>query len=91
VVAEVACRHDSKRADGRKGAGLRAPQGVLAVPGIADDLSVRPARQVEVPHEHVSRIEALVSISRVAVALEASRVTVAIAGIVTRVVVSRTS
>jgi hypothetical protein len=90
VVAEVACRDDSKRADGRKGAGFRAPQGVLAVPGIVDDLSVRPARQVEVPHEHVSRIEALVSISRVAVALESSRVIVPISAITFRVVVSRT-
>jgi len=55
-----------------------------------DDLSVRSARQVEVPHEHVTRIAALVSIARVAVALGLSRVIVAIAGILFRVVVSRT-
>jgi hypothetical protein len=90
VLAEIACGDDSERPDARKGAGLRAPQGVLAVPGIVDDLSVRSARQVEVPHEHVPRIEALVSIARVAVALETSRVILAIAGIVFRVVVSRT-
>ena len=70
MVAKVACRDDPKRADGREGAGFRAPQGVLAVPGIVDDLSVRSARQVEVPHEHVARIESLVSIARVAIAFQ---------------------
>src|SRR5713226_3456725 len=63
VVAEVACRDDPKRADGRQGAGFRAAQRVLAVPSIVDNLPVRSARQVEVPHKHVSRIAVLVSIT----------------------------
>jgi hypothetical protein len=63
--------------------------GVLPVSGVVDDLSVRSARQVELPHEHVPRIEAFVSVARVAVALKPSGV-VAISGIVFRVVVSRT-
>jgi hypothetical protein len=55
-----------------------------------DNLPFRSARQVELPHEHVPRIEALVSMPRVAVALDPSRVIVAFSGIVFRVVVSRT-
>jgi hypothetical protein len=90
VVAEVVCRDDPKRSDRREGPGFRAPQGALAILGIVDDLSVRSARQVEVPHEHVSRIVALVSIARVAITLQPSRVIVTISGIVLRVVVSRT-
>jgi hypothetical protein len=87
VVAKIACRDDAKRANGRQRARFRATQRVLAVPGIVDDLSVGPTRQVEVPHEHVPRIEAFVSI---AVALDLSGVIVAISGIVFPVVVSRT-
>jgi hypothetical protein len=56
-----------------------------------DYLSVRSPRQVEVAHEHVPRVEASVSIARVAVALDASGVIVAFLGIVFRVVVSRTA
>jgi hypothetical protein len=63
VVAKVARRDDAKRTNGRQGARFRASQGVLAVPGIVDDLSVRSTRQVKVPHEHVPRIEAFVSIA----------------------------
>jgi hypothetical protein len=48
VVAEIACRDDPKRADRRQGAGFRAPQAVLAVPGIVDNLPVSSARKVEV-------------------------------------------
>jgi hypothetical protein len=91
VVAKVARRDDPKRADGRQRARFRAPQGVLAIPSIVDDLSVRSTRQVKVPHEHVPRVEASVSIARVAVALDPSRVIVAISRmIVFRVVISRT-
>jgi hypothetical protein len=90
VVAKVACRHDPKRADGRERAGFRSPQRVLTVSGIVDDLSVRSARQVEVPHEHVPRIAAQVSITRVAVALDL-RLIAAISRIVFRMVVSRTA
>jgi hypothetical protein len=90
VVAKVACRDDPKRADGRQRAGFRAPQGVLAVPSIVDDLSVRPTRQVKLPHEHVPRIVAFVSMARAAVALDPLRVIVAFSGVVFRVVVSRT-
>jgi hypothetical protein len=39
VITQVACRDDPKRADGGEGPGFRAPQGVLAIPGIMDDLS----------------------------------------------------
>jgi len=91
VVPEVACRDDPKRADGRQRARFRAPQGVLAVPGVVDDLSVRAARQVEIPHEHVPGIEALVSSPRVAVTLEPSRVIVTFSGIILRLVASRTA
>jgi hypothetical protein len=90
VVPEVVCQDDAKRADGRQRASLRASQGVLAVPGVVDDLAVRSAGQVKVPHEHVPRIEAAVSIARVAIALEPSRVIVAFRRIVLRVLVSRT-
>jgi hypothetical protein len=48
-------------------------------------------RQVEIPHEHVPRIEALVSIARVALTLEPSRVIVAFSGIILRLVASRTA
>jgi hypothetical protein len=91
VVAQVACQNDAKRANGRQGARFRTPQGVLAIPGIVDDLSVRSTRQVEVPHKRVPRIEAFVSIARVAVALDPSRVIVALSRIVIRLVVSRTA
>jgi hypothetical protein len=56
-----------------------------------DDLSVRSARQDEVSHEHVARIEALVSTARVAVALDPSRVIVAIPWMVFSLVVSSTT
>jgi hypothetical protein len=70
VVAKVARRDDPKRANGRQRARFRAPQGVLAVPGIVDDPSVRSARQVEVAHEHIARIESLVTIARIAIAFQ---------------------
>ena len=89
MVAEIACRDDPKRADRRQGAGFRAPQGVLAIPGIVHDLSVRSSRQVEVPHEHVPRIVALASIKRVAVALGSSRVIITTPRIVFGVFISR--
>ena len=63
VVAEVARRDDAKRADGREREALRAPQRVLAVAGIVDDLPARSTRQVEIAHEHVARVDALASIA----------------------------
>jgi hypothetical protein len=59
VVAEVASRDDPKCADCREGTGFRTPQRVLAVPGIVHDLSFRAARQVEVPREHVARVDVI--------------------------------
>jgi hypothetical protein len=88
VVAEVAGRDDPKCADGRQSAGFRAPQRVLPVSSIVDDLSLGSAWQVEVPHDHVSRIDALVSIARVAVSLD-SRMIAASSRFVVRVAVSR--
>jgi hypothetical protein len=72
VIAEVARRHDPKRADGRERAAFRSPQRVLAVAGIVNDLAVRSARQIEVAHKHVARIEAVVSIARLAITIEPS-------------------
>jgi hypothetical protein len=54
-----------------------------------DNLPVSSAREVEVPHEHVPRIQAVVSIPRVAVALEPSRVIIATPRIVFGVFTSR--
>jgi hypothetical protein len=70
VVAQVACRDDAKRADGRQRARFRAPQGVLAVPGIVDDLPVRSTRQIEVPHEYIAGIESFVTIARIVIAFQ---------------------
>jgi hypothetical protein len=63
VVAEVACRHNPKRAYGRQRARFGAPQGALAVSDIVDDLSVTPARKGEVAPEHVARIESILAIT----------------------------
>jgi hypothetical protein len=70
IVAKVACRDDAKRANSRQRARFRAPQGVLVLPGIADDRSVRSARQVEVAHEYIAGIESLTTIARIALAFQ---------------------
>jgi len=54
-----------------------------------DDLSVESTWQVEVAHEHVARVESVVSIPRGAVALERSRVIIATPRFVSGVFISR--
>jgi hypothetical protein len=90
MIAEVARRHDSKRTDGRQRAALGATKRVLPASGIVDNLSVGSARQVEVPHEYVARIETLFSIARVAIALDRPAVPITVSRIIFGVVASRT-
>src|SRR5580692_8768199 len=82
MVAEVARRNAPKRADGRQGAAFRPPQRVLAAAGVVDDLSFGSAWQVEVPHEHIARIEALGAIARVATMLESLTIPRIVFGVV---------
>ena len=55
VVSEITTGDHSECTDGRQRAHLRAAQRVFAI-AVANDLAIEPARQVEFPREHVSRV-----------------------------------
>jgi hypothetical protein len=85
VVTQLAGGHHPKRADGRERPRFRPADGIFTVAGIVDDLSVASARQIESPHEHVSRIA--VAIRCVAIAVSPPCV-IAIADVALRLIVA---
>ena len=58
AVAEIVRRYGAKRTDGRQRARLGTAERVV-VAVIVDVLSFKAARQTDVMHEHVPRIQAL--------------------------------
>jgi hypothetical protein len=84
AVAEIVRRHGAKRADGRQRARLGAAERVV-VAVIMDVLAFEAARQVDVLHEDVARINALPIAwigTSTAASAQVTRVVVAIARIV---------
>jgi len=65
LIAQVTRRHHPKRPGGREHASFGTAQRVLAIAAIVDDVSIAAARQIQVSHEDVTRIEA----ARIVVAL----------------------
>ena len=57
VVSQVARGHHPERANRRERAGLRLSERIRLLARVVDDLALRPARQVEITHENVARIE----------------------------------
>jgi hypothetical protein len=82
-IAEIVHRHGAKRADGRQRACLGAAERVVVAVIVV--LSFQAARQTDVMHEHVARIQAL-AVARIGTATVASAqvtgILVAIPGIV---------
>ena len=54
MIAEVARRHDPKRADGRERAAFGSAESVRAI-SIVHNVSVVTAGQVEIAREHIAR------------------------------------
>jgi hypothetical protein len=61
-IAQIALRHDPKGADSRECPRFRSIQRVVAV-AIVHELALRSARQIEIAHEHVPRIDASIVIA----------------------------
>ncbi len=57
-IAQIALRHDPKGTDSRKRPRFRSVQREMAT-SVVNQLALRPARQVQVAHEHIARIEAI--------------------------------
>jgi hypothetical protein len=85
MVAQLPGGHHSKRADGRERPRFRPAERIFTIAGIADNLSVASARQIEPPHEHVTRIA--VAIRWVAITVSPPGV-VAVAGVTLRLIVA---
>jgi hypothetical protein len=57
VIAQIGGRHDPKRPNRRQRAGFGPPQRVLGVSVVDDVFPIEPAREIEIAHEHVARVE----------------------------------
>jgi hypothetical protein len=57
VVSKVARRYHTEGTNGRERAGCRASERIRSLARVVDNLAFPSARQVEIAHEHVARIE----------------------------------
>jgi hypothetical protein len=83
MVPQVTGGHDSKRTDGREGAGLRPAPAA----GIVNDFSVASARQIEALHEHIAGFD--LAVPGVAITVRPPLL-IAIAGVAIRLIVAMT-
>jgi len=56
-IAQISFRNDPKGADGRKRPRFASVQRVVAI-AVVDQLALQPARQVQVAHKYIARVEA---------------------------------
>ena len=82
-IAQIAFRDNPKRPDRRVCARFRSVQRVVAV-AIGHELAIGSARQIEIAHEHIPRIDAtiVIPIARFTIITGHSPIVVAIADVV---------
>jgi hypothetical protein len=84
VVSQVPCGDHPEGANGREAASLRPSERIRPPARVVDDLALRSARQIEIAHEDIARIQT----ARLVIALgppPVLRVAATIAGIILRV------